>query len=327
MIRSRFFHIVILSLAAVAIPLCVAAGLMRHLVSAPFALEQDSFLYIAPGQSISAAAEEAHALGLVRKPVQFRLAVRWLGMEKAFHAGEYRIENSDSILILFNRIRHHETYQRRVAVPEGVSVKEVAILLGGAFGLDTRAMTLPQEGSLLPDTYFYQRGDTGQAVLARMQRAMTETLAALWETRAPDLPFITPEEALVLASIVEKETAVPSERPQVAAVFVNRLKRGMRLQSDPTVIYGITGGLPLDRPISRADLRQVTAHNTYRVDGLPPTPISNPGIDSIRAVLNPADVPYLYFVADGSGGHAFASSLQEHNQNVARWRRLQQGSR
>jgi UPF0755 protein len=161
-----------------------------------------------------------------------------------------------------------------------------------------------------------------------MQHAMRETLDRLWESRAPNLPFDTREEALVLASIVERETAIPSERPRVAAVFVNRLRKGMRLQSDPTVIYGLSDGLgTLDRPLLRVDLQKDHPYNTYTRDGLPPAPICNPGRDSLRAVLNPISSDEYYFVADGSGGHAFARTLDEHNANVRRWRQFQREQR
>jgi UPF0755 protein len=161
-----------------------------------------------------------------------------------------------------------------------------------------------------------------------MRDAQAALLDDLWDKRAPDLPFDTPEEALILASIVEKETAVADERQQVAGVFVNRLRRGMRLQSDPTIIYGITNGEQrLDRPIRRSDISEATPYNTYRIDGLPPTPIANPGREAIAAVLQPGTTDHLYFVADGSGGHAFARTLDEHNENVRRWRQIEQEAR
>jgi len=176
----------------------------------------------------------------------------------------------------------------------------------------------------LPETYRYEWGDSRAALVGRMRTARDQTLAELWQKRAPDLPVSTPQEAVILASIVEKETGIASERPRVAAVFINRLKRGMKLQSDPTVIYGIAPDAgDLDRPITRADLDAPNAFNTYIVTGLPPSPICHPGRAALAAVLNPLPSDELYFVADGTGGHAFAATLAEHNKNVARWRKLE----
>ena len=182
---------------------------------------------------------------------------------------------------------------------------------------------VPEEGAILPETYAYQWGDDRGALLRRAQAAMGQALAAIWAERADGLPMTSPREALVLASIVERETALPEERPRIAAVFLNRLKRGMPLQSDPTVAYAAAAGEPLDRPLSKADLDRDHPFNTYRIRGLPPGPIGSPGRESLRAVTHPAAGDDLYFVADGSGGHAFAKTLDEHNRNVARWREVE----
>jgi UPF0755 protein len=181
----------------------------------------------------------------------------------------------------------------------------------------------PPEGALLPETYEVRRGEDRAAVLKRMQDAQRKLLAALWPARQPGLPFTTPEQAVTLASIVEKETAVPDERPRIAAVYINRLRIGMRLESDPTTIYGISQGRPLGRGITRAELAAKTPYNTYQLTGLPPTPIANPGKAAIAAVLNPPKTDELFFVANGLGGHAFASSFAQHQQNVARWREIE----
>jgi len=183
---------------------------------------------------------------------------------------------------------------------------------------------VPPEGRLAPDSYEVRAGDTRADVIARMMQAQEAILAAAWEARAEGLPLDSPEEALILASIIEKETGVAAERRQVASVFVNRLRRGMRLQTDPTVIYGITEGRGvLGRGIRQSELRAETPWNTYVIDGLPPTPIANPGRASIAAAVDPDATDYVYFVADGSGGHAFAETLAEHNRNVARWREIE----
>jgi len=327
MIESRFFHACILGLGVLVVSIATGAGMVRHLAHTPSLSAEPQYLYIEPGMGVKRVSRLAYEAGLVAAPWHFNLLVRLQGMERSLLSGEYEVLPGQTLEQTLMQIRKRDVYLHRLVIPEGQSVSEVMDILKGAHGLDLEGLTAPVEGSLLPDTYFYERGDSAVAVVKRMKNAMTDALLAAWELRDADLPFASVEEALVMASIVEKETAVPNERPLVAAVFINRLRKGMRLQSDPTVIYGITAGQPLDRPISRADLRTLTPYNTYRVSGLPPTAIANPGRDSIEAVMNPADVPYLYFVADGTGGHAFASTLDEHNRNVARWRQIERDSR
>lgn len=212
----------------------------------------------------------------------------------------------------------------RVALAEGVTSWQVAESLKAMDILQGEVAELPPEGSLAPDSYEVSPGDTREDVLARMVAAQEQRVASVWETRAPDLPIETPEELLILASIVEKETGVAEERGQVASVFVNRLNRGMRLQTDPTVIYGVTEGRGvLGRGLRQSELRAATPWNTYVIEGLPPTPIANPGLASLEAAAQPLETPYVFFVADGTGGHAFAETLAEHNRNVAAWRRIE----
>jgi len=212
----------------------------------------------------------------------------------------------------------------RVTLAEGVTSWHVVEELKQAEFLSGDAGDVPPEGSLAPDSYEIARGAGRAGLIAKMQAEQAQILADLWQSRADGLPLTTPEQALVLASIVEKETGVPAERPQVASVFINRLERGIRLQTDPAVIYGLTKGKgALGRGLRQSELRRKTPYNTYVIDGLPPTPIANPGRESIAAVLNPAYTNYLFFVADGSGGHAFAATLAEHNDNVARWRAIE----
>jgi len=212
----------------------------------------------------------------------------------------------------------------RVTLAEGVTSWQVAESLRALDLLSGEIAEVPGEGRLAPDSYEIRPGEERAALLERMVRRQEAILADLWAVRAPGLPLASPDEALILASIVEKETALPEERPTVAAVFVNRLNRGMRLQTDPTVIYGITEGRgTLGRGLRRSELRAATPWNTYVIMGLPPTPIANPGRESIAATLNPAESDYLFFVADGTGGHAFAVTLDEHNRNVARWRQIE----
>ncbi|MEE4188815.1 MAG: endolytic transglycosylase MltG [Roseobacter sp.] len=212
----------------------------------------------------------------------------------------------------------------RVALAEGVTSWQVVESLKAMDILEGEVDALPAEGALAPDSYEVRPGDDRASILARMQSAQESRVAEVWANRAADLPIETPEELLVLASIIEKETAVADERGQVASVFVNRLNRGMRLQTDPTVIYGVTEGRGvLGRGLRRSELRAATPWNTYVIEGLPPTPIANPGLASLQAAAQPLDTPYIFFVADGTGGHAFAETLAEHNRNVAVWRRIE----
>ena len=211
----------------------------------------------------------------------------------------------------------------RVTVAEGVTSWQVTDALKKADFLTGALETVPTEGTLAPDSYEVERGAERGALIAEMTARQSAILAAAWEARAADLPYDTAEEALIMASIVEKETAVPDERGQVASVFINRLRQGMRLQTDPTVIYGITKGRPLGRGIRLSELQRDTGWNTYLIDGLPPTPIANPGRLAIEAAMKPDTTDYIFFVADGTGGHAFAITLEEHNQNVARWRAIE----
>jgi UPF0755 protein len=214
----------------------------------------------------------------------------------------------------------------RVTLAEGVTSWQVVDALKRADFLDGAIAAVPAEGSLAPDSYEVDRGSARADLIAEMQKRQAATLAELWATRAEGLPYDSPEQALVMASIVEKETGIPEERKMVASVFINRLAQGMRLQTDPTVIYGITKGEGvLGRGLRQSELQRATPYNTYVIDGLPPTPIANPGRLSIEAALNPADSKYLYFVADGTGGHAFAETLEQHNQNVAKWRAIEAG--
>lgn len=212
----------------------------------------------------------------------------------------------------------------RVTLAEGVTSWQVVEMLRRAEFLDGTIAETPAEGSLAPDSYELVRGGDRAALVALMQEKQTNILAELWAERADGLPYATPEEALVMASIVEKETGIPEERKQVASVFVNRLRKDMRLQTDPTVIYGVTNGEGiLGRGLRQSELRRETPYNTYVITGLPPTPIANPGRLSIEAALHPDDTPYIFFVADGSGGHAFAVTLEDHNANVVKWRAIE----
>jgi UPF0755 protein len=227
---------------------------------------------------------------------------------------------------VFDTMRARADTRYRIAFAEGITSWQVTEGLKSVDVLTGDVADVPPEGSLAPDSYEVRAGDTRASVIARMREAQEVILAAAWEGRAEGLPLESAQEALILASIIEKETGVAEERRQVASVFVNRLRRGMRLQTDPTVIYGITEGRGvLGRGLRQSELRRPTPWNTYVIDGLPPTPITNPGRASIAAAVNPAETDYVYFVADGNGGHAFAETLAEHNRNVARWREIEAG--
>ena len=266
-------------------------------------------------------AERLAEAGVIDDPTLF-VAGLWLeDRQHALKAGEYVFEPLIAPRGVMEKLVAGDTVVRRLTIVEGMTGAEIVAALSAAPGLTGDIATLPAEGSLLPETYHYGLGDSRAALVERMQRGMARLVDELWSARDAAAGLDDARQAVVLASVVEKETAVAEERPLVAAVFLNRLRRGMRLQSDPTVIYALTGGEgPLGRPLTRADLRVDSPYNTYRYGGLPPGPIANPGRAALAAVLHPAETPALYFVADGSGGHAFAETLAEHNRNVARWR-------
>jgi UPF0755 protein len=287
-------------------------------------LPAQTTIILPPGIGVAGIAARLQDARVIDLPWLFAAAVRLRDDAGRLQAGEYAFPARVSMQAAIDMLVQGRTVVHRLAVPEGLTVAQVLRLMEQAEALAGEVPAPPAEGSLLPDTYHYTRDDQRQAMIERMQGAMRATLAALWPQRAPDLPLASPEEAVVLASIVERETAVDAERPLIAGVFYNRLARGMRLQSDPTVVYAASGGLGrLERPLTRQDLQIDDPYNTYLHAGLPPGPIANPGRAALEAVLHPAPTEHLYFVADGNGGHAFAPTLAEHNRNVRRWRDLQ----
>ncbi|HEV2678635.1 MAG TPA: endolytic transglycosylase MltG [Aliidongia sp.] len=272
-------------------------------------------------EAIGAALEGAGILDHVRP---FMLAARLTAGAGELKAGEYLFPAAISPAGILDLLRSGKTVIHRLVVPEGLTSAEILALVADADALSGEIVNRPGEGQLLPETYFYSLGDRRQALVDRMRRSMTKLVADLWAARKPGLPLDSPEAAVTLASIVEKETGLEAERPLIAGVFYNRLKLGMRLQSDPTVSYGVTlGAQPLGRTLTRADLDLPSPYNTYVIKGLPPGPIANPGRAALKAVLDPAATDALYFVADGSGGHAFSATLDAHNKAVQRWRQLQ----
>lgn len=284
----------------------------------PGPAEKELTVLIKDGSSLTAAARQLEEAGAIGSADSFLTFARFLGSDAPIQSGEYRIPAGLSASEVFEMLQSGKTLQRFVTVPEGmpsILVHEKLMkepLLAGT-------VPVPREGSVLPDSYSFERGESRAAVLKRMQAAMDKTLAELWAGRKPGIAVSTPGQAITLASIVEKETGVPAERRTVASVYTNRLKQGMKLQADPTIIYPVTKGKPLGRRILRSELQAVNGYNTYAMTGLPVGPIANPGRESIAAVLDPAQTRYLYFVADGKGGHVFAETLAQHNANVQKW--------
>lgn len=287
---------------------------------------EETVVLLPRGSGLSTIVNRLDQAGVIDHPWLFQLAVRLGGHDRALKAGEYAFSPGVTPDEIIAKLTEGKSMLRRLTVIEGQTVAEVFRLLDSAEGLRGDLPPKPREGTLLPETYLYSQGDNKEDLVKRMQNAMTEALEKAWATRDEGLPFDSPEQALIMASIVDRETAVAEERFKVAAVFVNRLRLGMRLQSDPTIIYGLTQGEgPLDRELTRQDWKFDDPYNTYKIAALPPGPIGNPGRLSIEAVMHPADVDFLYFVADGTGGHAFALTLDEHNDNVARWRQIKAG--
>jgi UPF0755 protein len=261
--------------------------------------------------------------GVVVSPLLFRAFALATHSDGPLHAGELAFPAAASLRQVLTILRTAHPVQHRLTIPEGLTAAQIAHLVDSADAL-TGDTPVPAEGSVLPETYAYERGTTREQLLDRARTAMDRALQRAWDSRKPGLPLATKEEALVLASIVERETAKPEERPIIAAVFLNRLRLGMKLQSDPTVVYGASGGLGvMDHPITRSELDHVDTYNTYIIAGLPPAPICMPGQAALRAVTQPATSDALYFVADGTGGHVFARTQDDHLRNVAHWRDIE----
>jgi UPF0755 protein len=295
--------------------------------AAPGPAPKQTIVLIAPHEHLSAIAQKLADAQTIRNPIFFRIGVQARGKAAALKAGEYAIPAHASMADVMGILVLGKSIQHKLTAAEGLTSQMIYDIVKADPVLVGDAGAVPAEGTLLPETYLFIRGFTRAEMIAHMQKAQAELLARLWPARAANLPFKSQQEAIALASIVEKETAIPAERRHIAAVFENRLRLGIKLQSDPTIIYGITRGYPLGRGIRESELNGATPYNTYVIDGLPPTPICNPGKDSIAAVLNPADSKDLYFVADGTGGHVFTPSIAEHLKNVANWRKIEQASK
>lgn len=311
-------------LTLISIGLIVGIGAVFFLYACyktPNKIATEEFYTLEYGTSVKALANDLQSKELVPSALVFQIVARLQNV--TLKAGEYQIPAYITIRDLLALLQSGKTFQRRLTIPEGLTVKQIVILLDGADGLTGTVETLPVEGTLLPETYAYSKGDSKQDIIKRMQASHNQIVDRFWESRDVALPYKTKEEAVTMASIVERETGVKEERKKVAGVFLNRLNKGIMLQSDPTIIYPLSDKLGvLDRPLYRKDWKYVSPYNTYMVVGLPPTPIANPGLESLEAALNPELHDYFYFVADGTGGHTFSKTLEEHNANVTKWRKI-----
>ncbi|MEO1190790.1 MAG: endolytic transglycosylase MltG [Pseudomonadota bacterium] len=289
-------------------------------------LTAETTVVVPRGTGLNAIAERLAEAGVIETPEIFILAAKLEGQAAALKAGEYAFQPQISMQATLAKLVAGDIVQRRLTLPEGLTSWDMVQRINAAPDLEGPVISeIPAEGTLLPDTYFFERGETRAGLIARMKQAHDEALAELWPTRDEDLPFDSKEDWVTLASIIEKETGLDGERGLVAGVFVNRLNRGMRLQSDPTVIYAVTKGEggPLGRGIRKSELANPDPYNTYTNDGLPPGPIANPGRAALEAAIRPAETDYIFFVADGTGGHGFSKTLAEHNRKVREWRRIE----
>lgn len=322
--RNGFSTAVTMGISAVLTTLAVALALGFFLLveaNRP-GPSGEKIVVIARGAGVSTIGTHLQEEGVIRSASVFRLAAEVYGRD-GLKAGEYEIPARASLADVLRALASGKVLFHGVTIPEGATSAAAMELVRANAVLTGETPPPPPEGAILPETYTVERGMTRAELVAQMLAARERLLLELWANRAKDLPFQTPEEALILASIVEKETGLAAERPQVAAVFVNRLRKSMRLESDPTIIYGLTRGVPLGRGLRRSEIDQRTSYNTYQIPGLPPGPISNPGRAAIEAVLNPPTSDALFFVADGTGGHAFAATYKEHERNVAKWREVE----
>jgi len=285
---------------------------------------EDKRFIIDSGMTLREVVERLHKEKIIKSPGAFLYIGQLIkGIDPKVRYGEYFFEKNISYYKILHKMIRGNIFFRKVTIAEGLSSHSALTIITKSAGLIGNPPERIREGSLLPETYFYSYNDTKQGMVKRMQDSMTKAVNELWEKRDKSIPLKTKEEAVILASIVEKETSLNSERGLVASVFINRLRKGIKLQSDPTIIYSFTlGDKKLERQIRVSDIQNNSNFNTYHIYGLPPAPICNPGLASIKAVLNPINSDYIYFVASGRGDHVFSATLQEHNSNVARYRRL-----
>jgi UPF0755 protein len=321
---SNFFLMLVV-LVIVAGGGAVYLGMKRF--GQPGPLSETTSVLIQPGAGLESISQQLARHNIIDSPFLFSMAARLKNLDAKLQAGEYLFQPAVSMKQVLDDLISGRSVLHAITFPEGWTSQMIVDKLRADPTLSGDIAAIPPEGSLMPNTYKFTRGATRQQILDQMERTETRVAQEVWNRRAPGLPITTLNEFVTLASIVEKETGRADERPRVAAVFINRLRKGMRLQSDPTVIYGLFGGagLPSGRPLYQSDLDKPTPFNTYLVNGLPPSPIANPGRAALEAVANPSRTSELYFVADGTGGHVFSATLEEHNRNVARWRQIKAG--
>lgn len=324
--HSRLFRLiegVVLVVVVFAFLVGGIAAWFWHDFNAAGPLRDETVVVIPKGAGTSGIAKVLTDAGVIENPLVFKIGARLTAEGLPLHAGEFKFPAAVSPRGAMRVLIEGHVVLHRLTVAEGLTVSEIYDVLAAQPDLEGPVPPKPPEGTLLPETYFFVLGDTRAQIVDRMRSAMQVQLAELWETRDKTIPLASPEEAVTLASLVEKETSKDEERPRVAAVFYNRMKKGMALQSDPTVIFALTDGKgKLDRALTTADLKLDNPYNTYMIAGLPKGPIANPGLAAIKGVLHPAKTKELYFVADGTGGHAFAETLDQHNKNVAQWRKF-----
>lgn len=321
-----FMNFIMSLLVFIAIGAGAAAYYGKTRFDAPGPSTDAATFVVKRGASVGEVATQLESRNLISDERIFRYGAKVLDVEKGLKAGEYEIRAGASMRDILANLVSGKSVLHSLTIPEGLTVQQILARIGEDEVLvGDMPAEIPPEGSLLADTQRFSRGTTRAEILQKLMNDQKRLVDGVWARRAPNLPVKDINEFVTLASIVEKETGKSDERPRVAGVFINRLNKGMRLQSDPTIIYGIYGGRgkPADQPIRKSDLEKVTPYNTYLIDGLPPTPIANPGKAALEAVANPSQTNELFFVADGTGGHVFAVTLEEHNENVARWREVE----
>ncbi|WP_416223047.1 endolytic transglycosylase MltG [Tianweitania sp.] len=320
-----FLNFIVACLVLAAVGGLVVAWFGKSMFEGPGPAQHTELVMIRPNSSSATIADTLERAGVISDARVFRIGLRVNGADNQLKAGEYEVKAGASMRDIMELLQSGKSVLASLTIPEGLTVQQAFARIAENDALNGDMPTdMPPEGGLLAETERFTRGMQRKALVDKLVDRQKELVETIWARRQSDLPIKTVEEFVTLASIVEKETAVSDERPRIAGVFINRLRKNMRLQSDPTIVYGLFGGAgkPADRAIYRSDIDKTTPYNTYRIDGLPPTPIAIPGRASLEAVANPSRTKELYFVADGTGGHVFAETLAEHNENVARWRTI-----